>query len=71
MHQYNLIQYKLKKLQEMTNKLSQKIETFNFEEQELIYRVFRNLYPDKLSSMSDKHIAKQILEKLTWLEPEN
>lgn len=43
---------------------------FNYEEQELIRRVFKSIFP-QLKSIGDKRTAKLILSKTEWINGEN
>jgi hypothetical protein len=40
---------------------------FNYEEQELIRRVFKSVFP-QLKGMNDKKTAKLILNKTEWID---
>jgi hypothetical protein len=62
----------LRKLKSATNKLQDALSipvgniTFDYEEQELIRRIFKSVF-SQLKSGHDKKIAKTILRKTEWI----
>ena len=75
MSELNKLAGELKKIsrqsKEVTNNLGKLVGniTFDYQQQELIRRVFKSVLP-KIRSDRDKETAKSILERTRWLDEE-